>query len=982
MTEEPELVVGIDLGTSNCALAYAELSEVKKAGRPIIHAFEVPQLVAPGDVQTRRLLPSAMYAPAGFELTAGQTDLPWRRAESGLLNVVGEAAKWLGAKAPVRLVESAKSWLCHGGVNRTSAILPWHAPDEVPKVSPVEASAAYLEHLCMAWDHVMAASEPARALAKQRVVITVPASFDEFSRRLTLEATKKAGLEGVTLIEEPLAAFYAFMARTGGTPRTTGLSGGERVLVADVGGGTTDFTLVDVRPPATGGEQGILQFERTAVGDHLLLGGDNMDLALAHAVEPQLTKGSKLDAEGWAQLKLECRLAKETLFNHREQDSLPVVVTGRGSKLIGSARRGKLSRSLLEQVVLEGYFPVLPAGGAAKSRRSSLSSGFTEYGLPYAAEPGITRHLAAFLMRHAGEGSGFARVDAILFNGGTLKPPLIRDRVSGVLGAWMRETGDEGPVPDPRALIYDEGDDVLELAVARGAAYFGLVREGLGVRVGGGSPREYFLEVGGEEAASAPATGSVRVLCVAPRGMQDGQTLDVPNREMSLVTNRPVQFPLFATTSPRKDPVGSVVEVDAEELHRLPPLQTVVKYGKQKAGTKVPVGMQVRRTELGTLELSCLSRVSGTRFKLEFDLRSTEDPGESPDPGTGSAHASGSAVPSVAEAEPFGGAGTRPPPEQGEVEVERLEAAKVRISRTFAEQPPRPEADALMKGLEADLALDRNALPLPALRAVGEHLLELMDRRALAPALEARWLNVTGFCLRPGFGVPVDDWRVRQLWKIHGTGLQFPGHEPAQLNWWILWRRVAGGLSRGHQEELSSRLFPLIQPGLYKRAKQKPPRPKTQLAAEMWRAAASLERISAKSRAQLGDALMELLEGRKAPKGAPWCLGRIGARKLFYGPREATVRANTARQWAQRLMRLPRPPKDEDLAGCLVSLGRLTGDRQFDLKEEERREIRSFLLERDVRPVRLKPLVEVVAADTQAQHAAFGEGLPTGLVLA
>jgi molecular chaperone DnaK (HSP70) len=960
VTDLPRFVIGIDLGTSNSAVSYADLDEVRSAGRPIIHQLEITQLVAPGDLQRRRLLPSAIYEPAGFEMDAAQTSVPWSEAKDAARDIAGEGAKRLGAKTPVRLIESAKSWLCHGGVNRTAPILPWHAPDDVPKKSPVDVSALFLEHMKNAWDHEF----PATPMAQQRVVITVPASFDEMARTLTLEAAKRAGLADLTLIEEPLAAFYAFIARTGGTARTTGLSGGERVLIADVGGGTTDFTLIEVRPPREGAEDEVLEFERTAVGDHLLLGGDNMDLALAHAVEPDLSKGKKLDAEGWAHLKLECRLAKETLFTHLERDDLPIVVAGRGSKLIGGTLRTKLSRQKLFETIVDGYFPTLPPGEAARPQKQKHAAGFSEYGLPYASDPAVTRHLAAFLMRHAREGEKLAKVDAILFNGGALKPTVIRDRMSEAVGRWMRETtGAE--IPDPRPLVYDDADEIFEVAVARGAAYFGLVREGLGVRVGGGSPREYFLELGGEEIPP----GKVRVVCVAPRGMQDGQRIEVPNREFTLITNRPVQFPLYATTSPRKDPVGSVLDLDADEVDHLPPLQTVVKFGKQKAGTPVPVRLQVRRTELGTLELSCLSRMSGARFKLEFDLRGTEEE-EAPPAGDG-----------ARIAEPFGGAGTRSPPQAGDVAPEKLEAAKARIDRTFRRDPPREDPDFLMKGLESDFGMPRDEFPLPSLRALGEHLLELMEMRGLSAALEARWLNLVGFCLRPGWGVPVDDWRVRQLWKIHAQGVLHPGHDPCELNWWILWRRVAGGLARGHQEELASRSFPMVIPSLAKRAKKKPPRFKTQEAAEIWRAASSLERISAKSRAQLGDALVEALEKGQSPRGALWCLARIGGRKLLYGPREATVRAQTAGEWAKRVMNLPKLPKEEDPVPCLIALARRTGDRQFDLEDTARKSIDQWLAARGVSEELRRPLHDVIEVDQSTQVTAFGEGLPTGLML-
>lgn len=983
MSEGPRFAVGIDLGTSNTALAYADLTE---GPRPEIRVFEVPQLVAPSDVQLRPLLPSALYDPASFEFSADATALPWRPAGASPELVVGLAARRLGAKTAVRYVESAKSWLCHGGVNRSAKILPWHAPDDVPKRSPVEASAAFLAHLRSAWDHEFARKEPALALEHQDIVVTVPASFDEVSRKLTLEAAVMAGLPQVSLLEEPMAAFYAFVARTGGTPQATGLKGGERILIADVGGGTSDFTLIEVQPPADG--QSTLRFDRTAVGEHLLLGGDNMDLALAHALESDLSQGKKLDAEQWAQLKLESRLAKETLFSHPDRDDLPIVIAGKGSKLIGGSRRAVLSRKTLETVVVNGYFPELPPGAQARPR-IARTAGLTEYGLPYATDPAITRHLAAFLMRHRGEAVA-ADVDAILFNGGALKPPAVRERLCSVLGNWLRSTLEHGR-PDPRPLVYDEGDAALELAVAQGASYFALVRRGLGQRIGGGSPRTYFLGVdAGEDARSED---QVKLLCIAPRGMQDGQQVEVPEREFQLVTNRPVAFPLYSSTSPREEAVGDLGFVSKEELHELPPLKTVVRFGKQKAGTRVPVRLQARRTEVGTLEVSCFSRMSGARFRLEFDLRAAEavtaeaeahaKSGPEAEPskaggGEGGVGPVPDGTPAPPAPDPLPGSGAAPPPEEGDVEPERQEAAKAEIDATFeGDAPPA----SLMKRLETALDLGRNEIPLPVLRFLAEHLLEKMGLRGRTPEHEARWLNVVGFCLRPGFGSAMDAWRVRQLWKIHGPGLQHPSHAASELNWWILWRRVSGGLGRGPQEELNSRVSPLLVPALHKRAKKKPPRPKSEEAAEMWRAAASLERLSAKARAQLGDALLDVLESNKAPKGALWCMSRLGSRRLLYGPKEVTVRPGVASRWIDRLLALPKPPKDGSIPDTVLALARMCGDRQLDLDEDRRQALDVELAQRGLSDDRRRALFDVVGTDRAAQGAAYGDDLPLGLAL-
>jgi molecular chaperone DnaK (HSP70) len=970
MTEAPRFVVGIDLGTSNSALAYADLEKVRTEGRPDIDVLEILQLIAPGDVAPRSLLPSALYTPAEFELAWEQKKLPWSPDQDPGEPIVGGAAKRMGARTPMRLIDSAKSWLCHGGVNRSAPILPWHAPDGVPKLSPVDASAAFLTHLRSAWDAEMAAGDPSKALNRQAIVLTVPASFDEISRRLTLEAAQKAGLTHLTLIEEPLAAFYAFIARSGGTTATTGLQAGQRALIIDVGGGTTDFTLVEVKAPTS--PEAPLGFERTAVGDHLLLGGDNMDLALAHALEIEFkSKDKTLSVEDWAQLKQECRLGKEGLFSHPDRETWPIVLTGKGSKLVGGTRKAELTREILKSVVLNGYFPELPAGEAAKAQ-VSRRAGLSEYGLPYASDPGITRHLASFLVRHRVDTSQpFLPVDALLFNGGSMKPPAVRDRVVQILGDWMRATANDRR-PNPRPLVYDENDAQLELAVAKGAAYFGLVREGLGIRVGAGSPRTYFIGLGAEADVDVPA-GQLCVLTVAPKGMQEGQRVEVSDREFQLVTNRPVEFPVYSTTSDRHEPVGTVLKLPKDELVALPSLKTVVKFGKQKPGTQIPVRIQAKRTELGTLELSCFSRLSGARFKLEFDLRSQRSPDESP------------MTPDVTGSdrmpEPFGGAGMRPPPELGQIEPEQFEAAKQRLRETFKEAPPRPDPAGLMKGLEEDFVRSRDAFPLSALRPLGEFLIEMESTRQISPELESRWLNLVGFSLRPGFGVDLDDWRVRQLWRIHAQGLHHPGHDPCELSWWILWRRVAGGLTRGHQEELASRAFPLILPSLAKRAKKKPPKTKSEEAAEIWRAASSLECISAKSRAQLGDGLLELIEQNKAPKGALWCLGRIGARRLLYGPQEATVKASTAAQWMDRLLQLSRWPKDDDVASCMLSLGRLVGDRQIDVDASVRQKAYDILRNKNVPEGRIQPLVTLVKLDAQTQQVAFGEGLPSGLVL-
>ena len=952
-------VVGIDLGTSNTVVSYAEVPENPKTSTPTIQAFDIPQLASPGDVQLRRLLPSAMYIP-GPEISTDDIQLPWSNTENTSdLSFIGYLARKMGGKVPIRLIESSKSWLCHGGVHRTGKILPWHGPEEIKKFSPVDIAQKILRHIRLAWNHQIAQDTEDHKLENQNVLITIPASFDEAARQMTLDAAKKAGLVSIHLLEEPLAAFYAYIRRTGGTPQTTGLKPGQRIVIADVGGGTTDFTLIEVKPnpETTSPEQAQsqpLHFDRTAVGEHLLLGGDNMDLALAYKLEPQISSGKKLDSESWAQLKFECRQAKETLFEHPEQTVLNLTIAGRGRRLLGGAKKAKLNRDTLNDVVLEGYFPYLPLGEKAKPQ-TKRQSGITEYGLPYATDPRITSHLAAFLLKH-GPTTGERPVDAILFNGGALKPPSIRERICDIIGDWMRKsTPGQADTPNPRPLIWDEGDEALELSVANGATYFGLVKLGLGRRIGDGAPREYFLglDVGSE--SKQTNTEEVKVVCIAPRGMHDGQTIEIPNQEFQITTNKPVKFPLFASTAPRNDELGSILKINKEELHELPPLETVIKFGKQKTGTQVPIRIQVHRTEVGTLEISCLSKMSGARFKLAFDLRS--------------AAPTAASVPEQIN-----------PSEQIEVPDERVEIALKNIKQTFApSEPPGLPPNKLMRQLEEDLELSKNNFPLITIRKLAEHLLELLEHKSKSPEIETRWLNLTGFCLRPGFGVALDDWRVKQLWKIHAPGPHYPSSDDVNLNWWILWRRVAGGLSRGPQEELAARLMPMLISSMHKRARKKPPKSQSQEATEMWRTAASLERISAKQRAQFGQELLELIESRKAPKGALWCLGRIGARQLLYGPRESIIKSSVVEQWIDRLLKVKKLPKGEPITEAIVSLARLTGDRQNDVSEPIRQQVDQTLSEMGVAIEHRNPVINLVKMDRDAQISAFGENLPMGL---
>jgi len=614
--------VGIDLGTTHSALSYFRLSEEKGRG-PGQAVLPIPQLTAPGTPEDRTLLPSFAYLPASAEFPPGALALPWAPDRHEQHELIGELARSHGAKVPSRLISSAKSWLCHPGVDRRGALLPWQAPAEVRRLSPLEVSARYLEHLRQAWDFKLGAGGGAEAkLAAQEVVLTVPASFDAAARELTLEAAGRAGLENVVLLEEPQAALYAWLEAAGESFRKR-VRVGEVLLVVDVGGGTTDLSLIAVAE-----REGELQLHRLAVGDHILLGGDNMDLALAHAVAQRLAaEGKKLDAWQLNALTHACRQAKERLFASGELDRVPLAIPGRGSSLIGQTIRAELSRELLDALLVEGFFPRVAASEAPRTARRS---GFAELALPYAQDPAVTRHLGAFLTRQgrallssadapvALAGKTFVHPTAVLFNGGVFKASPLRARLLEVLNTWLLNDGGQ-PARDL------EGAD-LDLAVARGAAYYGWVRRGHGLRIRGGTARAYYVGVEPAMPAVPGMEPPVRALCVAPFGMEEGTQADVPPQEFGLVVGEPTRFRFFASSLRRQDRAGDWVDGAAEnpELEEVAPIETSLPAERGREGQLVPVQLQAALTEMGTLELRCLERGGAGRWRLELNVRMRE----------------------------------------------------------------------------------------------------------------------------------------------------------------------------------------------------------------------------------------------------------------------------------------------------------------------------------------------------------------------
>jgi molecular chaperone DnaK (HSP70) len=598
-----QYVIGIDLGTTNCALAYAPVGPDPRE-QPVVALFEVPQLVNAGEVRDQPLLPSFLYLPGPSDFPAGSTALPWNDSPD---YVVGGLAQKRGAEVASRLVASAKSWLSHAGIDRTSPILPLNAPEGIPKVSPVEASRRYLEHLRQAWDSKM----PQAPFVEQQVLVTVPASFDAVARELTLQAAQEAGFKNLLLLEEPQAAFYAWIERHPDWRERVQV--GDLILVVDIGGGTTDFTLIAVTE-----QSGELALERVAVGEHILLGGDNIDLALARHLEQQLAaKGTKLDSMQLLALWQQCRVAKERLLdkeNKKREEA--VTILGRGTGLVGGTIKTKLAGEDLERLLDQGFLPAVTSRDMPQRRKM----GFAEIGLPYAADAAITRHLARFLRQQAAQSehgavrrgaSGLAAPTHVLFNGGVLRADIVRRRILDVLNGWLSE---EGLAPAAPLL----GEDLMH-AVARGAAYYGLALMGRGVRIRGGVPRTYYVGIESSLPAVPGMRAPVKALTVAAFGMEEGTSVDLKGREFGLIVGEPAEFRFFQSAVRKNDAVGTMLEEVSEELEELSPVEVTLD-AEGQAGQFVPVTLETVVTETGMLQLWSVAR-DGRRWKLEFNVR-------------------------------------------------------------------------------------------------------------------------------------------------------------------------------------------------------------------------------------------------------------------------------------------------------------------------------------------------------------------------
>lgn len=875
-------------------------------------------------------MPSFLYLGGEHDVAPGSLALPWAPERTF---AVGELAREQGARVPGRLVSSAKSWLCHGGVDREAAILPWGADADVEKISPVEASARYLAHLREVWARQM----PDAPLEDQDVILTVPASFDEVARELTVEAAHRAGFPRVVLLEEPQAAFYAWVSRHESDWQSI-LELTRLIVVIDVGGGTTDFSLIAVRR-----NDGQLALERIAVGDHLLLGGDNIDVALARLLEPRL--GGRLDSQRWHALTNICRAAKETLLGDNPPEEVPIRLVGRGTAVVGGAVGTKLSAQEVRQVAIDGFFPTVEKDATP---RRTAGAGLQEWGLPFAGEPEVSRHLAAFLRAHehdTGSAEHTGLPDAILFNGGALKPQAIRERLASLLTTWSGR--------EPLPLVSED----LDLAVARGAAYYGLVRRGRGVRVGGGSPRAYYLGIGGASPADDDANRQ-RVLCITQRGMLEGEEVEIEQPELDVITNRGVTFPLYASSTRLGDRAGQLIGAERETLSALPPIRTVLRFGKKLETRKLPVHVLTRLTEVGTLEMWCRSLTTDHRWRLQFQLRDQMPAeGEAGDAGASTAE---SVVTDV-----------------------QLESALAAIRTVFPEGAVDASGDpvGLARALEAALETGKDAWPLAAIRAMWDALWAGRESRGASAAHEARWLNLCGFLLRPGFGADLDEWRVQQLWRMRSDGLRYPKEAQGRVEWWNVWKRLAGGLSRQQQQQLFHEVSPALLRGKQKGGAKPKQRFGPQELREFWQLMGSCERLSPEAKAELGDTLLTAIKKGEATDAEFWSLARLGARAPFYGPLNCVVKRDVAARWLEALLDLPQWQRPSSTLFAVVQLGRCVGDRERDLDESLRTRATERvhgMLGGDRAARLLRELVELAAPE---RARILDESLPAGLHL-
>ncbi len=908
--QQAQYLVGIDLGTTHTVVAYTQI----KPSSQEIKIFKIAQLTAPGEVLSRPLLPSVRYHPAEGELSAKEVSF----SPAGSSAIIGEAARLLGAKSQGRLVTSAKSWLSHPSVDHSADILPWGSSEEISKVSPLEASASYLAHVRTVWGHQFADAP----LEQQDIVITVPASFDEAARSLTLEAARMAGLKNIRLLEEPQAVCYDWLRRHAGNIKQA-LADVHLLLVCDVGGGTTDLTLIKVEHG-----QNEPKLTRIGVGDHLMLGGDNIDLALAQLAESRINRSDKkLSVADFSQLIEQCRIAKERLLAEDAPEQVNITLLGGGSRLISASRSTTLSREEVREIALDGFFPLSDLHDLPDRKRS----GVVEFGLPYAAEPAVSKHIAAFFHMHRQAAQealadNFGVADALLLNGGVFRSKPITQRVIDLLNHWS----------DKKPVLLENRHP--ELSVAYGAVSYAIARRDKKVRIGGGAARSYFLQV---DTTDKQQQG----LCILPKGSEEGHEITLTQQQFALRIGQPVRFHLVSNSGDGNYQVGELVDISSERFHSLPPLAVALE-GENRA--EVIVQLAVTQTEIGTLNIQCVSVTdSNQRWDVEFQIRNK-----------------GQTIRVDTEL-----------PSQFNQALEKIHAVFGSKSRQI-----NPKAvKSLRVDLEKALSIPRIEWETPLLRALFAALLEGMKYRRRSENHERVWLTLAGYCCRPGFGYPLDDWRVEQLWKIYSQGLQFVNERQNWSEWWTLWRRIAGGLDSEAQGQLFNDIAKYLNPAATRQAgvaKQV----KMRGYDDMVRLAGVLERLPVNHKIQLAEWLLKRLQKASEPNQTWWAVGRIAARVPFHGGSHNVISAEIVMPWLQQLLNVDwKKVPQAGFAATLMS--RMSGDRARDIDDLMRQKIVEKLKLSKVPSSWVMMVEEFKQLDEQQEKQVFGEALPPGLKL-
>ena len=908
-------IIGIDLGTTNSCLAYVDLKHPSLS----INYFKIPQLTNVGTIESLSTLPSFIYLSAEGEWPKGTLNLPWNKNNKA---IVGSFALKAGAKIPSRMIQSAKSWLCHSAANRKDKILPFNPDFLGEKKSPIEATTEYLNHLRNAWNYGMGRKNVEDEFEEQTIILTVPASFDEVARTLTVEAAKKAGFKNLTLLEEPQAAFYAWLSQNNFLKT---FKENDTILVCDVGGGTTDFSLIEVKK-----DKDQLTFSRMAVGDHLLLGGDNIDDALTHLIEQKiLEKGhAEFTSTQWQKIRSTARFAKEALLDN-SLDEYKVIIQGTGSKVIEGSITLVLQAQEVKDFVLKGFFGTYSLEEALQLKKTF---GLKKMGLPFEEEPSITKHLAKFLSTALRQGQA---PNYVLFNGGSMKPKAFQEAILNNLRLWFPDT-----------VIQSLESVSLDLAVSRGAAYYGKAKRGFGTKIEGGIARSFYVEVKTNDT-------DTKLLCVLQRGAEEGSTFEMA-QDFWISPNTPVAFKLYSSHVRLSDTFEQLVDFDPLEIQQLPPIHTILRFGKDVKASKepVPVKLQVVLTAIGTIELWLHSQKTNHRWLLEFQLKSSEGLDD--------------AINTVQDKR-----------KEETFDAQELDKT-LQLIKTFFTEDTSLKPSVLMDQLENSIGLKRNDWPLSVLRAIAKELLDLSHVRKKTNEHEIRWWNLMGFSLRPGYGYPLDDYKMKDFWKIILGELPFnPKKNNVNIHKWICLRRVAGGFSKGQQTQLAN---DILSSFLQKNGKIEIQNKEEYQYVEKLRLIGSFELLETSLKVKLGNALMERFKKQGVLKGEDWAFARLGNRHLLYGTYSNLIPAKHREEWIKALLDANKVSQEQKFF-LISSIGRKIEEKEWNISKGLVNEIIQFFEQSEYYSPLKKNLEEVQKFTEEEADVMLGDHVPVGLTL-